>query len=88
MGAVGHSKNKIEVFLLYPLKQVFRTMSTPHCLDPFWVRMPGQESSSELAWKKGKENREEGEGKTELDTFLVFSCIISSAWSKFRNIEN
>lgn len=77
MGAVGHSKNKTEVFLLYPLKQVFGTTSVPRCLDPLWLRMPGQESSSELAWKKGRESREEGEGRTELDTFHVF--IITSA---------
>lgn len=87
MGAVGHSKSKIEVSLLYPLKEVLRLTGSPSCLDPFWVSVPGQESNNQVCLeKKGKRKRKRREGKMELDTFHGF--IISCASSNFCNAEN
>lgn len=76
MGAVGHSKKKIEVSLLYPLKRAFRTTSSPSCLDPFWVRMPGQESSSQLTWKKReKEKKVEKRGRARWNSILFMYLL-------------
>ena len=75
MGAVGCSKKKIEVSLLYSLKQAFGTTSSPSCLDPFWVRMPGQESSSQLTWKK-EEKKVEKKGRARWN-WILFMYLLS-----------
>lgn len=62
MGAVGHSKSKIEVSLLYPLKEVLRLTGSPSCLGPFWVTLPGQESNNQVCLEKRGKEREKGGG--------------------------
>lgn len=78
MGAVGHSKSKIEVSLLYPLKEVLGLTGSPSCLDPFWVSVcQGKNLTTKFVWKKrGKEREKEGRARWNWILFMDLSSLV------------